>query len=423
MTSYAPTPMYQIAEGYANAAAKNMQNQQNLYDMHAQREADSALPQILMGLAGGSTNSPNTPSPGQPSMPSQPPQMPPMGAPAPQPPVPPPSPTGMPPPGGAMPGLNDFGANTLQNAASPSGGPNVTRMPPMPPQQPQQSPGGQQGGYDLPTLIGTIKQQYPNISGAALRNMITTLNPIILSPAAKAQQQMLKDMITMRGQDVRADTQTRGQDLRYGTGNSDSSYIQDMAQMYGKYGPQALAGLPPGTRMAVEKAAMGQGVTPDSLQQNLATNKGQMSAEVTSGHQVGALATAQNEFNKNAGPAIQASNAVPRSTWLAIGASQNWLKQQTNDPNLKAFQAYNEELINTWARSVGGGKARQSDIARGEEILSRASSPETYQRGVETLQRINDANLKAGQEVINGKTTGTSSPSSSGGDDFSHLWQ
>ncbi|MDE2097901.1 MAG: hypothetical protein KGL39_11680 [Patescibacteria group bacterium] len=162
MTSYAPTPISEYDLGFARARAANLQNNQTYYDAANQMQADNMLPSLMMGLSSAQTS----------QNPSQ--------APAPQP----------------------------GQASTPSTGsaPSISRMAPQAapqqasPQQPSGQPTAQQmGGYDLNTVIGMVKNQYPNISGGALRAVLNSMNPYLLTPKARLEIQQMNIMAQRLG--------------------------------------------------------------------------------------------------------------------------------------------------------------------------------------------------------------------------------
>ena len=222
-------PATEVGLQQAKLRALRDANNQSQYAFRAQIGADQALPGILMGLGGGqSMSGAQTPAPGQASTPFA--QTPPQGNPMPQPP---------------------------QSAGGgQGGGPNLSVMPPMAgggpgqapqsaPQTPPQGAGGGQppqgGGYDLPSVVKIIQQQYPNIDGAALRNILTTINPLILTPQAKMQlEQMKMYMQQQRLPIMQENADSRREAVNTGAFNAGSTY----ANRFGQF-PQGMPqGLP-----------------------------------------------------------------------------------------------------------------------------------------------------------------------------------
>ena len=241
-------PMSETSQAWARVLADRQASTQKAYDFNAQQQADQALPNILFSL--GQQNQQQQQGAQQPDIGSAPSQM---GA-APVTPVqgsqqiPPIGASQLTPPGQGGPQISRMNPGAIQPPTVPhmaSAGADIQRLnpgPPMPQEQSQgrqnpgqQLPSGATPGYDLPSVVQAIKSQYPNIGGAALRNMLTTLNPLILTPAARAQLQMMKQQeahnnlmerlaVTERGQDTRYDSTTRGQDMR----NDSTTRGQDM---------------------------------------------------------------------------------------------------------------------------------------------------------------------------------------------------
>ena len=154
---------YQDAQTKAKSNALQLQQEQEAF--RGQQEASSVLPQILMGMGGGQQAPTQVPS--RPNLTvSGPPTMTPMGA-----------PMGSPSPSGPGPQMSAIPPQAPQASPPPSGG----AGPQLSPMQSSFQ------GYELPDLIRAIQQQAPGISGEGLKQVLSTLNPVMLSPAAKAQ--------------------------------------------------------------------------------------------------------------------------------------------------------------------------------------------------------------------------------------------
>lgn len=423
-------PMSQTSANWAKVLADRQASTQKAYDFNAQQQADQALPNILFSL--GQQNQQQQQGAQQPDMGSAPSQM---GA-APITPVqgpqqiPPIGASQLTPPGQGGPQISRMNPGAIQPPTVPqmaSAGADIQRLnpgPPMPQEQPQggqnpgqQNPSGATPGYDLPSVVQAIKSQYPNIGGAALRNMMTTLNPLILTPAARAQLQMMKQQethnnlmerlaVTERGQDIRNSAQTRGQDMRYGLGNLDPDTTEFLSNMYQKFGPSALAGLPMGMRAQIEKTAAQQGTTPEKIMQNLVQNKAQLSQATAVGQRAGNVEVAGAEAVKLAPQVIKASNAVPRDQWKQISNINNFLAAQQSDPKLAQLQVQIREFISVWARASTGKNPTVESLKTGADLLSAAQSQEAFAGVVNVMQNQIKSNYKAAKGAMAGQDLG-----------------
>jgi len=421
-------PMAQTSAAWAKVLADRQAATQNAYNFNAQQQADNALPGILFSLgqqnqqqqqgalpdAGGALPQMGT----APVTPVQGPQdIPPIGA------------SQLPPTGQGGAAIYRMNPAAVPPPTVPqmaSAGADIQRLNPVPPapqeapqggQNPGQNPTGATPGYDLPSVVQAIKSQYPNIGGAALRNMLTTLNPLILTPAARAQLQMMKQQeahnnlmerlaVTERGQDIRNAAQTRGQDMRYGLGNLDPDTTEFLSNMYQKFGPSALAGLPMGMRAQIEKAAAQAGTTPEGIMQNLAQNKAQLSQATAVGQRAGNVEVAGAEAVKLAPQVIKASNAVPRDQWKQISNINNFLASQQSDPKLAQLQVQIREFISVWARASTGKNPTVESLKTGADLLSAAQSQEAFAGVVNVMQNQIKSNYKAAKGAIAGQDLG-----------------
>jgi hypothetical protein len=364
--------------------------QEQQYDFNAQKKADDALPSILMGLGQGGTmpmpsGGQQPPMPGQPSMPQQPtgPQGAPQGGPPPQ--QPPQMPPQM-----AMP---SSGVSRMPSTAMPS-----TAMPSTPPPMPQgagpniqpmdqqQAPQGSSmpqvpgatPGYDLPSVIQAIKQNYPNIDGAALRKMLTTINPLILTPQARAQLQAMKMQMEYAKLPVQQENaDSRRAMAQTGAFNAGSTY----ANRFGNF-PQGMPGSPgqvggQGGQMGPGAAQLPTAGMPQVRASDL-NNSGIAPTAVVKGQNAMAAQDAKTvsqydqmrpseEQTMDALGHLQTMASSPDfspgagGTWSVAGA--NWLATITGDQNLAKMAAAGQidqkaiaDVITNKIASSGSGR-------------------------------------------------------------------
>lgn len=423
--------------------AKRANLQQALINLAQQRqtqqyqdEADQALPGVIMGLGNGERIPPQAPMPGQASVSAQPQSSPQIGDQPPQ----------------------DFtsviqsltGGVGSHQAAQQGGG--------VGPQLEMTGGGGQQDvmgnmqGYDLPHVVDIIRQRYPNISGGALRSLLTTINPIILTPQARQQLQLLKyqqalltqpaRMMNAEANQSRAETAAANSDMRWV--NSYDPTGAPPVRPARPYQPQARSGggalpVPPSPDQIPQQSSLALGPAALSAA-NEAMPKGTPNIKPTAGsyakgradiaraqsggRQLGNLAVGEGEFMGIADKAIAASSSIDRSKFLPLGIAQKYSGKMKNDPKWTRLNEYNAGLVRAYARAFGGTVAAQ---ARAEHLLNTATSPENYRVAVETLQDEIKAGKSGAEKVIDGAAGGdpgihVDGPSQSGGKDFGHLW-
>lgn len=119
---------------------------------------------------------------------------------------------------------------------------------------------------------------------------------------------------------------------------------------------------------------------------------------------------AGNEFTNIAPLAKQAGQQVSRSGLLPFGKVQVMFNEQTNDPNMAQFAAYNNGLINTYARAISPtGVPSVSDKNHARELLLTAKDQTAYNATVDALVREIEAAKRSPTETrgaLRGNITG-----------------
>ncbi len=97
--------------------------------------------------------------------------------------------------------------------------------------------------------------------------------------------------------------------------------------------------------------------------------------------------------------AVQASQKVPRGTWVPINKLVQTADSNISDPALKEFKIANLQLAELWARAMNPkGVMRESDRELALQMLSTADSPQTYERVAKQLENFLQRERKAVQE-------------------------
>lgn len=95
-----------------------------------------------------------------------------------------------------------------------------------------------------------------------------------------------------------------------------------------------------------------------------------------------------------------ASDKVSRSGFLPFGKAEIMFNEQTNNPDLSAFAAANNGLVNTYARSISPtGIPSVKDKEHAYKILSMAKDQAAYNAAVSTLQKEIQAEIQAPKHV------------------------
>ena len=114
-----------------------------------------------------------------------------------------------------------------------------------------------------------------------------------------------------------------------------------------------------------------------------------------------------------------ASDKVSRSGFLPFGKAEIMFNEQTNNPDLSAFAAANNGLVNTYARAISPtGIPSVRDKEHAYQILSMAKDKPAYDAAVSTLQKEIQAEIQAPKHVremqhqeVSGRTQSLGIPS------------
>ena len=114
--------------------------------------------------------------------------------------------------------------------------------------------------------------------------------------------------------------------------------------------------------------------------------EGLKSGERTLGTRSAQADMAVSEFQKVLPIAVQASEAVPRGSFVPANRALQAYESNTGDPKIKAFGAAINTLVNVYARAINPqGVGTVSDKEHAREILSTADSPEAFKSVVNIL--------------------------------------
>lgn len=127
---------------------------------------------------------------------------------------------------------------------------------------------------------------------------------------------------------------------------------------------------------------------------------GLMAGERTAGVKGANIEIAGNEFLNIIPFAKDASAKVSRSGFLPFGKAQIMFDEQTNNPDLNAFAAFNNGLINTYARAISPtGIPTVQDKTKASKLLSEAKDKEAYDAVVEAFGKEIEAAKKSPRQV------------------------
>jgi len=148
---------------------------------------------------------------------------------------------------------------------------------------------------------------------------------------------------------------------------------------------------------------------------------GLMAGERTAGVKGANIEIAGNEFLNIIPAAKEASAKVSRSGFLPFGKAQIMFDEQTNNPDLSAFAAFNNGLVNTYARAISPtGIPTVEDKRKASKLLSEAKDKEAYDATVAAFGKEIEAAKKSPRQVRESLRQDISGSSGAGGGKTMH---
>lgn len=150
--------------------------------------------------------------------------------------------------------------------------------------------------------------------------------------------------------------------------------------------------------VAQKAAERGQDAT--DLLYNSAKAAGLNAEQRSLGTSSGRMAAASVEAEGAIKLGLEASAAVPRSSFVPLNRAIQMVQSNTGDPALKQFVAANNTIVNTFARAISpSGSPTVSDKEHAREMLSTADSHEAYVAVLQQMQKEIDMAHKASQQA------------------------
>ena len=152
----------------------------------------------------------------------------------------------------------------------------------------------------------------------------------------------------------------------------------------------------------VAQKAQARGIDASDVLHNVAVAQGMGAGERTLATQTAKMASASTEAEGAIELGRAASAAVPRTTFVPLNRAIQSVQAGTSSPQLKAFVAANNTIVNTFARAINPtGASTVADKEHAREMLSTADGPDAYNAVLDQLQREIDiahqAPVKAGK--------------------------
>lgn len=141
-------------------------------------------------------------------------------------------------------------------------------------------------------------------------------------------------------------------------------------------------------RRAIRDEATAAGMNPAQVATAMAQFQGDKAAFRTAGTKGANMEMAATEADQVADIALQASQAVPRTSYVPVNKALRAYQTNSGDPRIVQFGAATNALINTYARAISpSGTPTVHDKQHAEDILSTAQSPEQYAAVVSMMKK------------------------------------
>lgn len=209
-----------------------------------------------------------------------------------------------------------------------------------------------------------------------------------------------KEFFNLLASRERAVTQLQTLRLRHGEdANYSDEAIRFMAEQYTLGGdkssftgltrsPIAMAKF----RNEIVKVAKDNNMSPAQVSSKLAEFEGYKAFQRVLSNREANLGLQAQELVSFAGPALEASQRVPRGNFVPINRIAQNAKTYLSDPDLREFYNRNAGLITAYAGIIGrNGGITVHAQQRAELLLNTAEGQEAYQRAVDTL--VSEADL------------------------------
>jgi hypothetical protein len=152
----------------------------------------------------------------------------------------------------------------------------------------------------------------------------------------------------------------------------------------GAQGPENIAKID----AAFARIAKERGISAADLVQRGIDLVGDTSRERTAATQEGRMSSAGIEAQGAIDLGREASDLVPRTSWVPVNKAIQAYQSNSSDPNLKRFGAANLTIINTYARAINpNGVGTVADKEHASEMLRTADGPEAYNAVLDQLTK------------------------------------
>lgn len=152
----------------------------------------------------------------------------------------------------------------------------------------------------------------------------------------------------------------------------------------------------------ISRVAKERGLSGADQAAAMASFSGLQQAQRTAAQQGARVGIAADEAFKLSELAIDASDKVPRGSFVPLTRLMQMSEAAMSDENLRKFQAANNTFINTYVRAISPtGVPTDSVRSHAYELLKTADSPSTYKAVVDQLRKEMSAAIEAPASFAN----------------------
>lgn len=195
--------------------------------------------------------------------------------------------------------------------------------------------------------------------------------------------------------------------LKYGTEGSmiDDRAMHTMVDQYMAGDKSVLTNIGKGTqgagnlarfRNTLSEQMEARGISGAQQAAKMAEFQGYAAAQRLLATREASMGVGTQELISFAGPALEASERLPRGQWVPINKLQQDVQRLSSNPDLRELSNRNAGLITAYSQVISRtGAPTVHAQQRAQELLNTAESQEAYQRAVDTLISEADLALKA----------------------------
>lgn len=153
-------------------------------------------------------------------------------------------------------------------------------------------------------------------------------------------------------------------------------------------------------RTEIYKQAQAAGLDGRGIVDNFNEQAGALAGQRTVGTRAANISLAANEANNMIPVALEASDKVPRGSWMPWNQAVQAYQKGTSSPELASFVAATNSLVNAYVRAVSpGGVPTDSMREHAYSMLNSAQGPDAFKAVVSTMQKEMQAALSAPAQV------------------------